>query len=81
MDAIKIIAVENLPLIENGDNLAELISNAAVKQGTPLQEKDVVVITHVAVSKAEGNIINLDQVMPRKSKSNRGRNKKGPRVG
>ncbi len=36
MDVIKIIAVENLPLIKEGDNLAELISKAAEKQGTPL---------------------------------------------
>ena len=64
MDPIKIIAIENLPLIEKGDNLAELISNAAKKQGTPLQENDIIVVTHVVVSKAEGNIINLDEVTP-----------------
>ncbi len=64
MDAIKIIAVENLPLINPGDNIAKLISEAAKKQGTPLQENDVIVVTHVVVSKAEGNIINLDEVTP-----------------
>jgi len=64
MDAVKIIAVENLPLIKEGDNLAELISNAAKKQGTPLQKNDVIVVTHVVVSKAEGNVINLDKVTP-----------------
>ncbi len=64
MNAVKIIAVENLPLITKGDNIAELIYNAAKKQNTPIQEKDVIVITHVAVSKAEGNIVNLDEVSP-----------------
>jgi len=64
MDPVKIIAVENLPLIEKGDNLAELISKAAKKQGTPLQENDIIVVTHVIVSKAEGNIINLDELTP-----------------
>ncbi len=64
MDPIKIIAVENLPLIEKGDNLPELISKAAKKQGTPLEENDIIVVTHVVVSKAEGNIVNLDQVIP-----------------
>ena len=64
MNAIKIIAVENLPLITKGANIAELIYNAAKKQNTPIQEKDVIVITHVAVSKAEGNIVNLDEVSP-----------------
>jgi coenzyme F420-0:L-glutamate ligase/coenzyme F420-1:gamma-L-glutamate ligase len=64
VDDVKIIAVENLPLITKGDNISELICNAAKKQNTPIQEKDVIVITHVAVSKAEGNIVNLDEVSP-----------------
>ena len=64
MDPIKVIAVENLPLIKKGDDLAELICNAAKKQGTPIEDKDIIVITHVVVSKAEGNIINLDEIAP-----------------
>ncbi|MBN1358295.1 coenzyme F420-0:L-glutamate ligase [Candidatus Bathyarchaeota archaeon] len=64
MDPVEVIAVEDLPLITEGDDLAELICNAAEKQNTPIQEKDVVVITHVAVSKAEGNVVNLDEVVP-----------------
>ena len=64
MDSVNIIAVENLPLIKRGDDLAELICNAAEKQNMPIQEKDVLVITHVAVSKAEGNVVNLDDVSP-----------------
>ena len=64
MNPVQVIAVENLPLIKEGDDLAELICNAAEKQKKPLQEKDVIVITHVAVSKAEGNVVNLDEVSP-----------------
>lgn len=64
MDSVEVIAVENLPLITEGDDLAELICSAAEKQNTPIQEKDVVVITHVAVSKAEGNVVNLDEAVP-----------------
>jgi coenzyme F420-0:L-glutamate ligase/coenzyme F420-1:gamma-L-glutamate ligase len=64
VDSVNIIAVENLPLIKRGDDLAELICNAAEKQNMPIQEKDVLVITHVAVSKAEGNVVNLDDVSP-----------------
>jgi coenzyme F420-0:L-glutamate ligase/coenzyme F420-1:gamma-L-glutamate ligase len=63
VDAVEIIAVENLPLITKGDNLAELICSAAKKQNTPIQEKDVLIITHVAVSKAEGSVVNLDEVV------------------
>jgi coenzyme F420-0:L-glutamate ligase/coenzyme F420-1:gamma-L-glutamate ligase len=64
VNAIEIIAVENLPLITKGDNIAKLICNAAKKQNTPIQEKDVLIITHVAVSKAEGTVVNLDEVSP-----------------
>jgi coenzyme F420-0:L-glutamate ligase/coenzyme F420-1:gamma-L-glutamate ligase len=62
--AVEIIAVENLPLIQKGDNIAQLIRDAAEKQKTPLQDKDIIVVTHVVVSKAEGNIINLDEITP-----------------
>ncbi len=64
MEPIHIIAVEGLPLIQPKDNLGELIVNAAKKQNTPLQDKDVIITTHVIVSKAEGNIINLDDIIP-----------------
>ncbi len=64
VNTVKVIAVESLPLITKGDNMAELIVNAAKKQNTPIQEKDVIVITHVAVSKAEGNVVNLDEIVP-----------------
>ncbi len=64
MKSIQIIPIENLPLINNGDNLGKLIVEAAENQKTPLQEKDVIVVTHVVVSKAEGNVINLDHVAP-----------------
>jgi len=64
MNPVQVFAVEGLPLSKKGDNLGQLIAEAAQKQGTPLQEKDVIVVTHVFVSKAEGNIINLDTVKP-----------------
>ena len=64
MRPIKVIAVESLPLIKKGDDLAKLIFEAARKQKTFIQEKDVIVVTHVAVSKSEGNIVNLDEVTP-----------------
>jgi coenzyme F420-0:L-glutamate ligase/coenzyme F420-1:gamma-L-glutamate ligase len=64
MKSIQVIAVENLPLFKENDNIGLLVAEAARKQGTPIEENDVVIVTHVAVSKAEGNIINLDEVVP-----------------
>jgi coenzyme F420-0:L-glutamate ligase/coenzyme F420-1:gamma-L-glutamate ligase len=64
VQTIEVIPIEKLPLITKGEDLAELICNAAEKQHTPIQDKDIIVITHVAVSKAEGNVVNLDEVSP-----------------
>ena len=64
LKTIKIIAVEGLPLIKKGDNIANFIVQALKKGEKNLQEKDIIVITHVAVSKAEGNVVNLDEVLP-----------------
>jgi coenzyme F420-0:L-glutamate ligase/coenzyme F420-1:gamma-L-glutamate ligase len=64
VNPVQVFAVENLPLIKKGDNLGKLIVEAAKKQNNPIMQKDVIVVTHVVVSKAEGNIINLDQITP-----------------
>ena len=64
MDAIQIIGIEHLPIVKTGDDLAELICNAAENQGTHIQNGDILVITHVIVSRAEGRVVNLDEVVP-----------------
>jgi coenzyme F420-0:L-glutamate ligase/coenzyme F420-1:gamma-L-glutamate ligase len=64
MNAVQVIAIEGLPLSKEGDNIGQLIAEASKKQGIQLQERDVIVVTHVFVSKAEGNIVNLDVVVP-----------------
>jgi len=64
LNTIQVIAVTGLPIIKEGDRLAELVCDAAEKQGTPIQDGDVLVVTHVVVSRAEGNVVNLDEVQP-----------------
>ena len=64
MNPIQIIAIEGLPLGKEGDNVGQLIVDTTKKQGIQLQEGDVIVVTHVFVSKAEGNVVNLDTVEP-----------------
>jgi len=61
---VKIIPITGLPIIKESDDLAGLICEAAEKQGTPLQNGDILVVTHVVVSRAEGNVVNLDDVAP-----------------
>lgn len=64
MNVIQIIGIGGLPIIKAGDNIAELICRAAEKQGTPIQDGDIIVVTHVVVSRAEGQVVNLDEVEP-----------------
>ena len=80
MNKIEIFAVTGLPVVNKGDNLASLICQAAEKQGTPVQNGDVIVITHVVVSRAEGNVVNLETVTPSEfAKSLAKRTDKDPR--
>jgi len=64
MRAIEIIAIENLPMIKEGNDIAKLIVDTAEKQNTPIKEKDIIVITHKIVSKVEGDIVNLEKISP-----------------
>lgn len=53
-------------MIKKGDKIPDLIIKSLKKQKMNLKENDVIVITHVAVSKAEGNVVNLDEITPSK---------------
>jgi coenzyme F420-0:L-glutamate ligase/coenzyme F420-1:gamma-L-glutamate ligase len=64
MEVVQIIGVKGIPVVKAGDNVAELICRAAELQGTPIQDGDIIVVTHVVVSKAEGRVVNLDEVTP-----------------
>ena len=66
MNTVQVLPIRGVPIIRKGDNLAQLISSAAQKQGTPLRDGDVIVVTHVVVSKSEGHVYNLDEVVPSK---------------
>jgi coenzyme F420-0:L-glutamate ligase / coenzyme F420-1:gamma-L-glutamate ligase len=56
---IRVIAVEGLPEIREGDDLAAMIA-AKVE----LEDGDVAVLAQKAVSKAEGRVVRLDELEP-----------------
>jgi len=64
MNKVEVMGLTGLPIIKEGDNLAKMIFEAAERQGTPIQNGDIIIITHVIVSRAEGNVVNLDSVVP-----------------
>ena len=59
MREVRVIAVEGLPEIREGDDLAALVT-AKVE----LEDGDVVVLAQKAVSKAEGRVVRLDEIEP-----------------
>ena len=56
---ISVLPVEGLSEIREGDDLGALISRAVA-----LEDADVVVVAQKAVSKAEGRVVRLDEVVP-----------------
>jgi coenzyme F420-0:L-glutamate ligase/coenzyme F420-1:gamma-L-glutamate ligase len=56
------VALEGLPEIRPGDDLAEII--AAAMEAEPLRTGDVLVVAHKVVSKAEGRLRDLGSVDP-----------------
>jgi coenzyme F420-0:L-glutamate ligase/coenzyme F420-1:gamma-L-glutamate ligase len=70
LNQVKIIPIINLPIIKKDDDLASLICEAAKNQGTPIEKGDIIVITHVVVSRAEGNTIDLQTIIPSKFAKN-----------
>jgi coenzyme F420-0:L-glutamate ligase / coenzyme F420-1:gamma-L-glutamate ligase len=58
--SISVTAIEGLPEVGPGDDLADLIATAAGE----LRDTDVLVIAHKVVSKSEGRIRRLAEVQP-----------------
>jgi coenzyme F420-0:L-glutamate ligase/coenzyme F420-1:gamma-L-glutamate ligase len=57
---LELIPIHGIGEIRPGDELAELIADAADAQGTPLGAGDCLVVTQKVVSKAEGRLVALD---------------------
>ena len=61
---LSIIPLREIPLVQAGDNLAEIIGNAVDASSMPLIDGDVVVVAQKIVSKAEGRLVSLEDVQP-----------------
>jgi coenzyme F420-0:L-glutamate ligase / coenzyme F420-1:gamma-L-glutamate ligase len=62
--SISATAIEGLPEVGPGDDLADLIATAARELRTSITDADVLVIAHKIVSKSEGRIRRLSDVQP-----------------
>jgi len=57
---LSVIPVDGIGEIRPGDELAVVIAEAARAQGTPLADRDCIVVTQKVVSKAENRLVPLD---------------------
>ena len=61
---IRVIGVEGMPEVRPGDDLGSMLVEAARSQGAPVEPGDVVVVTQKIVSKAEGRVVSIEDVVP-----------------
>jgi coenzyme F420-0:L-glutamate ligase/coenzyme F420-1:gamma-L-glutamate ligase len=61
---VSLIAISDIPLVEPGDDVTELLINAFSAAGLTLIDQDVVVVAQKIVSKAEGRFVTLSEVSP-----------------
>lgn len=62
---ISLVALEGIPEVSPGDDLAALIAAALAAAGIGLADDDVLVVTQKIVSKAEGRVVELASITPR----------------
>lgn len=61
---VRLIGLGATPEITPGTDLARLVADAAAASGVRLADGDVVIVTHKAVAKAEGRLLDLRTVEP-----------------
>lgn len=59
---VKLIGLKNIPMIKQNDNIGTIIIQAAESEGLEVMDNDIFVIAETVVSKAEGNLIDLDSI-------------------
>jgi coenzyme F420-0:L-glutamate ligase/coenzyme F420-1:gamma-L-glutamate ligase len=61
---IQIIPVHGIEEVREGSSVGELILRACEKSKIKLVSGDILIVTHKIVSKAEGNVVDLESVTP-----------------
>ena len=61
---LRVRAISGMPRVREGDDLGALLADAIGRAGETLRDGDVVVVAQKIVSKAEGRIVRLADVVP-----------------
>lgn len=61
---LRLIGLAGVPLVREGQNLCEIVSNALAHSGEALRNGDILVIAQKIVSKARSRYVDLDTITP-----------------
>ena len=61
---VNLIGLKGIPLVKAGDDIAQIIRDAILNQDYDLKDGDIILIAETLISKAEGNIVRLDDIEP-----------------
>jgi len=61
---IQLIGLTNIPEIKPGDKLANIVLSSLYQQHISLDAGDILIVAQKIVSKAEGRLVNLQQITP-----------------
>ena len=61
---IELLVLPGIPTIQSGDDLPNIVLTAAGRAGLRYQDRDVLVVAQKVVSKAEGRLVYLPNVVP-----------------
>lgn len=60
--SIELIAIKDFPIIKKGDDLPRIIGKSLEKNNIILEDDDILVLAETVVSKAEGNMVKIEDV-------------------
>jgi coenzyme F420-0:L-glutamate ligase/coenzyme F420-1:gamma-L-glutamate ligase len=64
MRSITLTAIEGIPMIKAGDDLAALIASGIERSGLKLESGDILIVCQKVISKAEGRVVDLSEIKP-----------------
>ena len=64
MPSLTLTALQNIPLIRHGDDLADIVVHALDENEIHLEDNDILVCAQKIVSKSEGRLVNLGHIEP-----------------
>ena len=63
-DCLTLLALEGVPMVRPHDDLAAIVDDAIAAIGETLDDDDIIVVAQKIVSKAEGRIVDLRNIVP-----------------